>query len=51
MKGKNLTTNISYRNDERDFKIYAYIQSKRDKSSFIKDLIEKEMLKEKKVQN
>jgi len=46
MKGKNLTTNISYRNDERDFKIYAYLQKQRDKSSFIKSLIEIEMMKE-----
>ena len=46
MKGNNLKTTISYRNDERDFKIYAYLQKQRDKSSFIKSLIEIEMMKE-----
>lgn len=47
MNSNNLRTTFSYRNDERDYKIYAYLQTKRDKSSFIKDLIEREMLKEK----
>jgi len=46
MGNNNLRTNFSYRNDDRDYKIYAYLQTKRDKSSFIKDLIEREMLKE-----
>lgn len=46
MNNNNLRTMVSYRNDERDYKIYEYIQSKRDKSSYIKDLIEKDMLKE-----
>jgi len=45
MNNNNLRTAISYRNDERDFKIYKYMQTKRDKSSFIKDLIEAEMNK------
>ena len=43
-----LRTQVSYRHDERDFKIYAYLQKQRDKSSFIKNLIEIEMLKEEK---
>ena len=42
----NLRTQVSYRNDDRDFKIYGYLQKKRDKSSYIKDLIEADMLKE-----
>ena len=42
----NLKTQISYRNNDKDYKIYAFLQTKRDKSSFIKDLIEIEMLKE-----
>ena len=45
MPSKNLRMPISFRNDDRDFKIYAYLQSKRDKSSYVKDLIEKDMLK------
>jgi len=51
MNNKNLRTQISYRNDERDYKIYAYVESKRDKSSYIKDLIEKDMLKKEKDVN
>lgn len=47
MNNNNLRASVSFRNDDRDFKIYAYLQTKRDKSSFIKDLIENEMSKEK----
>jgi len=47
VKGTNLKTTFSYRNDTRDYNIYAYLQKQRDKSSFIKNLIEIEMLKEK----
>lgn len=46
MSNNSLRTMVSYRNDERDYNIYAFIQTKRDKSSYIKDLIEKDMLKE-----
>ena len=46
MTSKNLRTQVSYKNDERDYKIYEYLQTKRDKSSYIKDLIEADMLKE-----
>ena len=47
MKSNNLRMAISFRNTEIDYKIYAYLQGKRDKSSFIKELVEKEMSKEK----
>ena len=47
MNSNNLRTNFSYRNDERDYKIYQHLQTKRDKSSYIKDLIEADMKKEK----
>ena len=47
MASQNLRVPISFRNDERDYKIYAHIQNKRDKSSYIKDLIEADMKKEK----
>jgi len=50
MKNNNLRTQISYRNDERDYKIFEYVQKLRDKSSYIKDLIEKDMLKKEKAQ-
>lgn len=45
MKSKNLRAAVSFRNDERDYKIFEYLQKQRDKSSFIKDLLEREMLK------
>lgn len=48
MKDNNLRTQISYCNDDRDYKIYNYLRKKRGKSNFIKDLIEKEMLREEK---
>jgi len=47
MASKNLRIPISFRNDNRDFEIYAHLQGKRDKSSYVKDLIEADMLKEK----
>ena len=46
MKDKNLRVNISFKNDNRDFILYQYLLTKREKSNFIKDLIEKEMLKQ-----
>ena len=45
MKSNNLRAIISFRNTEVDFKIYAHLQTKRDKSSYIKELIEKDMEK------
>jgi len=50
MKSKNLRTQISYCNDDRDYKVYNYVQKLRDKSGYIKDLIEKDMLKKEKAQ-
>ena len=47
MKTKNLRINISFKNNIEDMKIYAFMQTKRDKSSFIKDLLEVEMQKNK----
>ena len=47
MASKNLRIPISFRNDNRDFEIYAHLQGKRDKSSYVKDLIEADMKKEK----
>jgi len=45
MKTKNLRINISFKNNLEDMKIYAFMQTKRDKSSYIKDLLEVEMKK------
>jgi len=42
----NVRINISFKNDVRDITLYTYLQTKRDKSSYIKDLLEKEMKKE-----
>ena len=46
MKDKNLKVNISFKNNERDFILFQYLETKREKSNYIKDLIEKEMLKQ-----
>jgi len=46
MKSNNLRQVISFRNTEIDYKIYEHLQTKRDKSSYIKELIEKDMKKE-----
>lgn len=51
MSSTNLRVNVSFKNDERDYAIYSYLQNKRDKSSYIKDLVEKEMLKEQAEKN
>ena len=48
MNNNNLRVTVSFRNTDTDFKIYAYLQAKRDKSSYVKDLIEKDMLENKK---
>lgn len=42
-KSPNLRMNISFRNNELDYRIFDYIDKKRDKSSYIKDLVEKDM--------
>ena len=47
MKTKNLRINISFKNNIEDMKIYAFMQTKRDKSSYIKDLLELQIIKEK----
>lgn len=43
MKSENLRINISFKNNEADFKIYSFLMLKRDKSSYIKDLVEREL--------
>ena len=40
---KNLRINISFKNIEKDLILYQYLQEKRDKSNYIKDLIEKDL--------
>ena len=49
MKDKNLKVNISFKNNERDFVLFQYLETKREKSNFIKDLIEKEMLRQSQI--
>ena len=46
MNSNNLRINISFKNDNRDFALYSHLQTKRDKSSYIKDLLEIKMLKD-----
>lgn len=46
MKSNNLRINISFKNDSRDFILYAYQQVKKENSSYIKDLLEIKILKE-----
>jgi len=46
MKSSNLRINISFKNDKRDFVLYEYLINKRDKSSYIKTILEKAMLEE-----
>jgi len=43
---KNIRVSISFANNEKDYKVYLYLQTKRDKSNYIKSLIEVEMKKE-----
>ena len=40
---KNLRVNISFKNISKDLILYQYLQEKRDKSNYIKDLIEKDL--------
>jgi len=47
MKSSNIRINISFKNDKRDFELYDYLQKKRDKSSYIKSILEKAMIEEK----
>ena len=43
----NVRINVSFKNNIRDITLYTYLMiNKRDKSSYIKDLLEKEMIKE-----
>lgn len=42
----NLRSNISLKNDARNFALYAHLPAKGDKSSYIKDLLEIKLLKE-----
>jgi len=42
----NVRINVSFKNSIRDITLYTYLMEKRDKSSYIKDLLEKEMIKE-----
>jgi len=42
----NVRINVSFKNTIRDITLYKYLMDKRDKSSYIKDLLEKEMIKE-----
>lgn len=39
------TTTISYKNNDRDKKIYIFVESQSDKSNFIKDLVYEYMSK------
>jgi len=43
---KNIRVSISFANTEKDYKVYQYLQTKRDKSNFVKELIEEYMLKQ-----
>jgi len=45
-KNDNLRINISFKNNEEDIILYSYLKKKRDKSNYIKDLIEADMSKE-----
>ena len=40
---KNIKINVSFANTDRDYKVFEYLQTKRDKSNFIKDLVESQM--------
>ena len=42
----NVRINVSFKNNIRDITLYTYLMNKRDKSSYIKDLLEKEMNRE-----
>ena len=45
-KSDNLRINISFKNNNQDMVLYNYLKTRRDKSNYIKDLIEADMLKE-----
>jgi len=43
-KSENLRIQVSFRRDELDVKIFDYIKKKRDQSSYIKELVERDMI-------
>ena len=45
MKNDNPKINISFANSDRDLKVYLFLKDKRDKSNYVKDLIEEDMKK------
>lgn len=45
-KNDNLRINISFKNNDQDMVLYSHLKKKRDKSNYIKDLIEEDMIKE-----
>ena len=45
-KNLNKTINLSFKNTERDMALYKFIQNKMGKSNYIKEVLEKEMLRE-----
>lgn len=44
-KSDNLRINISFKNNNEDMILYSHLKKKRDKSNYIKDLIEADMIK------
>lgn len=44
-KSDNLRINISFKNNNEDMILYSHLKKKRDKSNYIKDLIEADMTK------
>jgi len=46
-KSENLRINISFKNNNQDIDLYSHLKKKRDKSNYIKDLIEADMAKDK----
>ncbi|MGH4051962.1 MAG: hypothetical protein ACREVX_11555 [Clostridium sp.] len=46
-KSENLRINISFNNNNQDMVLYSHLKKKRDKSNYIKDLIEADMVSDK----
>jgi len=46
----NLKVSVSFCNNDKDYEVYQYLQTKRDKSNYIKELIENDMLKQTLIQ-
>jgi len=42
----NKIINLSFKNTQRDMTLYKFIQNKMGKSNYIKEVLEKEMLRE-----